>query len=608
MTFIDNPLGSIYGIHAAGPPSAGTVVVSNNRVDNIDMSLTVTARASGFFGIAANDNDVLVTNNIVGNPQSTSATITPLASAIGGIAAGGTGAGEIRNNIVTSLSNKAGAGPDYDYVSVSGIGWGNVANGYTIFNDPVIISGNNIYNIHNYNSGVQASDIETPYTIGIGFGGGTNKIIEKNIIHDISSNDYAIAGISYSRGDSSSLTTIQQNRIYDLNSANGSYSLITGIRLNTVRNSVDILNNQITLNNNNQAGAVNIWGIQENPGIGVYPNAKKRIIYNSVYIGGTATGAATSYAYNYSEGNVAIENQTIYNNIFYNERTGGTTGHLIYRVNSSNMNQSLSNTLIDYNFYNLQDSLKFIKWGNTTVQSWTTWRNNNTFDDSSVVSTPVLTPALQLFVDKAQGNLNIDSTKQLCWAVHQKGKPFANINKDYAASGVRSTDIVNGKTDMGSDEFNTPTPPPGFVALCGGGSGNITSNVAGTNYQWQADTGSGFINISNGANYSGTNSLTLQLISVPTSWYGYKYRCLVDGSNYSLIQTLVFQNTWLGTVSSAWENPANWSCNALPDGNTDVHILQGPLLISSNAICRSANIGPGINITIANGQTLTITH
>lgn len=608
MTFIDNPLGTISGIQVNGPTSAGTVIISNNRVDNIDMNLTVTARANSFAGISAGDNDILVTNNIVGNPASSTATITPLAGGIYGIGTGGTGSIDVKDNIVTSISNKTGNTPDYYNIFITGISKGNGENGYTVFSSPGVVSGNNIYNIHNYNNAYNSADLEAPFTAGIAMSGGANKLIEKNIIHDISCNENAIAGIVYNSGDSASLTTIQQNRIYDLNNTYAFSGHITGIRLNAVRNSVDILNNQITINNNNQASPVNIWGIQETAGIGVYPNSKKRIIYNSIYIGGTTSSAGTSYLYNYSESNVAIDNRTIFNNIFYNERTGGTTGHLAYRVVSTNMNQSLSNTVIDYNFYNLQDSLKFIKWGNTTVQSWTTWRNNNTFDDSSVVSTPVLTPALQLFVDKAQGNLNIDSTKQLCWTVHQKGKPFVNINKDYAASGVRSTDIVNGKTDVGSDEFNTPTPPPGFVALCGGGSGGITSNVTGTNYQWQADTGSGFVNISNGANYSGINSLTLQLLNVPTSWYGYKYRCLVDGSNYSLVQTLVFQNTWLGTVSSAWENPANWSCNALPDGNTDVHILQGPVLVSSNAICRSANVGPGINITIATGQTLTITH
>ena len=607
MTFIDNPLGIICGIQAAGPTSAGTVVISNNRVDNIDMNLTVTFRASGFSGISASDNDVLITNNIVGNPASSTATITPLAGGIYGIGTGGTGSIDVKDNIVTSISNKTGSTPDYYNIFITGISRGNSANGYTAFNSPGVVSGNNIYNIHNYNNAYNSADLEAPFTAGIAISGGTNKLIEKNIIHDISCNEYAIAGIVYNSGDSASLTTIQQNRIYDLNNTYAYGGHIIGIRLKAIRNSLDVLNNQVTINNNNQASEVNIWGIQENPGIGVYPNAKKRIVYNSVYIGGTATGTATSYIYNYLEGNVAIENQTIYNNIFYNERTGGTTEHLIYRVNSSNMNQSLSNTIIDYNFYNLQDSLKFIKWGNTSVLPWTTWRNNNTFDDSSAVSTPVITPALQLFVNKAQGNLNIDSTNRLCWVVNQKGKPFANINKDYDASGLRSTDILNGKTDIGSDEFNTLTPPPGVVHICGGGNSSIISNVTGTNYQWQADTGSGFVNISNNVNYSGTNSTTLQVINVPTSWYGYKYRCLIDGINYSEVQTLVFRNVWLGTISSVWENPANWSCNALPDGNTDVYILQGTVVII-NGICRSLILGPGLNITIASGGTLTITH
>jgi hypothetical protein len=46
----------------------------------------------------------------------------------------------------------------------------------------------------------------------------------------------------------------------------------------------------------------------------------------------------------------------------------------------------------------------------------------------------------------------------------------------------------------------------------------------------------------------------------------------------------------------------------LPDGNTDVYIYSGNVLLSSNGICRSIRTGSGVNFTVATGATLTVTH
>jgi large repetitive protein len=75
----------------------------------------------------------------------------------------------------------------------------------------------------------------------------------------------------------------------------------------------------------------------------------------------------------------------------------------------------------------------------------------------------------------------------------------------------------------------------GITQVCAGSNTSFTSDITGTSYQWQVDTGSGFTNISNNANYVGTNTITLQLINVPSLWNGYKYRCVINGTSMSNI-------------------------------------------------------------------------
>lgn len=140
------------------------------------------------------------------------------------------------------------------------------------------------------------------------------------------------------------------------------------------------------------------------------------------------------------------------------------------------------------------------------------------------------------------------------------------------------------------------------------------SNASAASYQWQLDTGTGYINIVDDAIYSGSQTPYLKLTNPPTSWYGNKYRCVISGVNgieNSEEQTLKFQLLWGGTISSEWENPANWSCNKVPDGYTDV-IVNGTTLfnpiVNSNAFVRSIAFGPTANWTVNAPYIFTITN
>lgn len=68
-------------------------------------------------------------------------------------------------------------------------------------------------------------------------------------------------------------------------------------------------------------------------------------------------------------------------------------------------------------------------------------------------------------------------------------------------------------------------------------------------------------------------------------------------------------NTWTGILSSAWENPANWSCGVLPDSTMDVVISPNALAqpeIKSDAICKSLTQSSGKQIRILSGYKLYI--
>ncbi len=135
--------------------------------------------------------------------------------------------------------------------------------------------------------------------------------------------------------------------------------------------------------------------------------------------------------------------------------------------------------------------------------------------------------------------------------------------------------------------------------------------AAGYSYQWQVDDGNGFANISNGGIYGGSKADTLRLTGAPTNWYGYTYRCIAtknNNSDTSNIYTLVFTNTWTGAAGTAWENSSNWSCNSLPDANTDVIIKNtaNKPVLNANAICRSLKLEPGASVTVRNNYTLEL--
>jgi len=172
----------------------------------------------------------------------------------------------------------------------------------------------------------------------------------------------------------------------------------------------------------------------------------------------------------------------------------------------------------------------------------------------------------------------------------------------------------DGKTDLAVTnpiEINIGifrNKQPSSLELCPGGSATIQSAAAGSTYQWQISTDSvSFTNLTPNANYGGTQSSALQLINLPSANYGAQYRCVVDGVTGDPF-LIKFVNRWTGAVDNAWENPANWSCGAVPDNNTSVVISSGQVVVNSTIVVRSLLVGQGASFTVSSGYTVTVTH
>lgn len=136
-------------------------------------------------------------------------------------------------------------------------------------------------------------------------------------------------------------------------------------------------------------------------------------------------------------------------------------------------------------------------------------------------------------------------------------------------------------------------------------STSLTSNVSDSSYQWHVFNNGSFINITDNSYYNNTNSATLQINNITSSWSGKQYRCIT--SRYiSRVFEINFSNVWTNALDNVWENPGNWSCKSIPDSNTAVIIDSGTAIMNSNVTIRSLTINPTATINIKSGNQLTI--
>ncbi|MCY7292919.1 MAG: M12 family metallo-peptidase [Ferruginibacter sp.] len=187
---------------------------------------------------------------------------------------------------------------------------------------------------------------------------------------------------------------------------------------------------------------------------------------------------------------------------------------------------------------------------------------------------------------------------------------FSSINNKVNFGATPHTVVSGNFTGFSTFAIMKPYGEP----ICPATVNSFGTNIIGSAYQWQVNNGAGYTNVINNAVYNGATTDSLKLTTAPRSYFGNKYRCEINtlfGTVYSPEYILKAGMTWLGTVSTAWENPLNWSCNMVPDDKTDVTIHTGtpfsPELNVSTTI-RSLTALQGTNILIKNGAVLSLVY
>jgi hypothetical protein len=117
-----------------------------------------------------------------------------------------------------------------------------------------------------------------------------------------------------------------------------------------------------------------------------------------------------------------------------------------------------------------------------------------------------------------------------------------------------------------SNTASISTPPPAAVVtspanatVCPGQNASFatTATGSGLTYQWQQNTGSGFVNIANpSVGFVGPNSATLTVVGVTAGMAGFTYRCEIKGQCGANTQSGIAALN-LNSATAVTVNPAN---------------------------------------------------
>ncbi|MFL5742614.1 MAG: FG-GAP-like repeat-containing protein [Flavisolibacter sp.] len=89
------------------------------------------------------------------------------------------------------------------------------------------------------------------------------------------------------------------------------------------------------------------------------------------------------------------------------------------------------------------------------------------------------------------------------------------------------------------------------ITVCAGADTTLVCNIPSVNYQWQVDSGKGFLDLVDNSVYSGSQTSRLSIFKIPISYTGFRYRCRV-GTTFSynfMLQVPTLQLTANGPAS-----------------------------------------------------------
>jgi hypothetical protein len=242
------------------------------------------------------------------------------------------------------------------------------------------ITTNTVRNISTM-SGAYGGDIDATLA-GIAqttIGAGTTQIVNGNTVYNLSnvhsgSGQVDIYGILYYCPPTFGSSTVNGNFIHSLSAVStNTLSSLDGIVIYS--GSPTCANNIITLGNNLTTGYA-LYGIFEESGNGY----SSYLYFNTIYLGGSATGV-TSDTYGIFRKLITTGTSTYKNNIFFNNRSGGTTGkHYAIKLSGTTALWD-----IDWNDYYAPNGVlgKLASGDITTLADWKT----GTADDANSLTT-----------------------------------------------------------------------------------------------------------------------------------------------------------------------------------------------------------------------------
>jgi len=309
------------------------------------------------------------------------------------------------------------------------------------------------------------------FAINTGGMTGTNLISQNSIHGFISSGTNAILGFLV--GNSLNLT-ISRNRIYDFQTTAGATGVIEGIEFDGASGgaaNMTVVNNMVTLAPT-LATAQSVIGIQDFAFGGNTFTAN----YNSVFIGGTATGAAPSWAI--KRGDLAPTTYTARNNIAFNNRTGGTSSHFAGGDDSANTGTFVSN----FNFFagTGATAANFMDYGTVatgTPVSFAAWMAGPpTRDANSIAGIASSFTVSNIFVDVANGDLHLKPTATVVIGL---GTPIAGVTTDFDNDPRSATAPTIGADELTADLSITKTDGVATATPGGSTTYTITASNAG---------------------------------------------------------------------------------------------------------------------------------
>ena len=300
--------------------------------------------------------------------------------------------------------------------------------------------------------------------------------VKNNEVNDIwgenSNQGYNYGMDIVSLGAQANEMVVERNRIFRLYTNGEINTSLVGMRISSGQ--LKIRNNTISLNNGTAPSTTQIYGIQ----ISGFTNENFRttLEYNSIYIGSSASNSAKSAALQMDASTPVI---SMRNNLLYNERTGSGNHLAVWMQPPSNNSNWTRPNIANNNLYVVRDTALMHEWPNTGITGMAAWKGLSRSDSASFASTTATLPS-GLFTGAVQGDLHINNQSSLCWYVNGKGMPLAGISGDLdTVSGIRSTLLTTGATDIGADEFTTTSLPPSMTVTGNhvpGGSDTLSFN------------------------------------------------------------------------------------------------------------------------------------